>query len=152
MKDSTLDTLDRHSSKIAFSVSLAFILIVLPQPLYTGYALPLTISFIMVFSFSMTCVARNLIQNFRTARVRNRSIVSILASMVGISAFHVCGALACGYGAGLFFFSAIFPVAFLDFLMEYSAWIIMVSMGLQLGAMYQMKCRPHFRKILHIKN
>ena len=152
MKKSTLDTIDRYSAIISFLISLTFILIVLPHPLYIGYALPLTITFILVFSFSMTCVAKNLIQNYRTARVRNHSIVSIQASMIGISAFHVCGTLACGYGAGLFLLSTIFPAVFLDFLAEYNVWIIMVSIGLQLGVLYKMKCRPHFRKLLHIIN
>lgn len=150
MNPRILSFLEAHATRIVFFASLAVIYMLLPAPLFTGPALFLTALFMVIFSFSMTCVARNFLDNIRTARTRNHSIISILASMAGISAFHVCGALACSYGAGLFLLSSLFPAFFLKLLSEYSLVIIMFSIALQLGALYQMKCRPHLRKMLRI--
>jgi hypothetical protein len=151
MDSRPLSFLEAHSAGIVFLSSLAVIYLLLPSPLFTWPALFLTALFMVIFSFSMTCVARNLLDNVRTARTRNHSLISVLASAAGIGAFHVCGALACGYGAGLFLLSSLFPAFFLELLSGYSLFIILLSIGLQLGALYQMRCRPHFRSILRIE-
>lgn len=150
MNPRTLSFLETHSSRIVFLASLVVIYFLLPPILFYGPALFLTALFMVIFAFSMTCVARSFLDNIRTARTRNHSIISILASVAGLSAFHVCGALACGYGTGLFLLSSLFPAFFLEFLSGYSVLIIMISIGIQLGALYQMGCRPHFREMLRI--
>ena len=158
MDPRTLSFLETHSGWIVFFVSLVVIYLLLPAPFFTGYTLFLTVLFMVIFSFSMTCVARNLLDNIRTVRSRtrnlthnrNRSIISMLYSVAGPSAFNTCGALACSYGVSLFLLSTFFPAFFLELLSEYSSLIITVFIVLQSGALYQMKRRPHLRKILHL--
>ena len=150
MNSRTLSFLEIHLTGIVFFASLVVIYLLLPAPFFAGYTLFLTVLFMAIFAFSMTCVARNLLDNFRIVRVRNHSIKSILSSMARLSDFNICGALACTYGVSLFLLSTLSPAFFLGLLSEYSPFMVMFFIALQSGALYQMKCRPSIRKILHI--
>jgi len=96
----------------------------------------------VTFSLSMMCLIRSIKDKVVLARTYKGSIVSIIATGLGLSAIQVCGvgAPVCGVSVGIGILSVIFPNFFIDFLTDYSVAIIIISIALQITSLYYMKC------------
>jgi len=114
----------------------------IPNKVFYGYGYFLAGAFMLVFSFSITCIVRNIKEKIKLSHTYKTSIFSLFLGIVGISAFQVCGigAPVCGATIGLGIVSVIFPAFFIDFLTDYSHAIIIISIIMQTAALYFMKC------------
>lgn len=114
----------------------------IPNKVFYGYGYFLAGVFMLVFSFSITCIVRNIKEKIKLSHTYKTSIFSLFLGIVGISAFQVCGigAPVCGATIGLGVIFAIFPAFFIDFLTDYSYAIIILSIIMQLFALNFMKC------------
>jgi len=84
----------------------------------------------------------NIKERIKLARTYKNSILSIIATAIGLSALQVCGvgAPVCTATIGAGILALIFPVTFVEFLSDYSILIISISILFQLIALYFMNC------------
>ncbi len=133
---------------------ISFILIAIgayflvPKKIFYGFYSIIAIIFIIVFSLTLTCMIRS-IKDKTEARKKQRtgSIISFIFSILGLSALHTCtiGAPVCGASIGAAIVSVFFPAFALDFLNDYAILVVIISIVIQIFALFQMKC---FKRII----
>lgn len=128
--------------RVVFLVSLFLSYFLLPPRVFVGANLYIAIIFMLVFSFSITCLVRNIKEKIVLARTYKTSIFSLILSILGFSAFQVCGVNAglCTASVGAGIIGAIFPGFLVIFLNNYGHFLIWLSIILQLIALYYMNC------------
>ncbi|MCD6477663.1 MAG: hypothetical protein J7K87_01545 [Candidatus Aenigmarchaeota archaeon] len=96
----------------------------------------------IAMSLSLTCIIRNIKERVKLSKTYETSSISVIAAGIGLAALQVCGvgAPVCGASVGLGILSAIFPGVFVNVLEFYAIWIIVISIALQLIALYEMNC------------
>ncbi len=131
--------------KIVLVLALIASYFLLPPDVFVGSNKILAFIFMIVFSFSVACIIRNIKEKFALSRTYKTSVFSLVLTILGFSAFQVCGVGApiCGATVGMGVLSVIFPGIFVNFLTNYSIKIIYFSILLQLFGLYFMKCFSH---------
>lgn len=130
-----------HYCKFVFLLFLLLGLIITPGKIfYSGYWI-LGILFVLVFAVTMTCLTRNIKDKVLSARRTNSAFTSIIGIILGVSALHMCtiGAPVCG-AASVGLLALILPTVAYQFLSNFSIWIVVLSILLQLYALYSMGC------------
>ncbi|MBT4334308.1 hypothetical protein HOD61_00640 [archaeon] len=96
----------------------------------------------IVFALTMTCIVNNIKERIILAKTYKTSMVSIIATAIGISALQVCGVGApiCTATIGAGVLALIFPITLIEVLSRYSILIISFSILLQLTALYFLGC------------
>jgi len=127
---------------LAFGVSYFF----LPPHVLYGHHAWLAIIFMIVFSFSLACIVRNIKEKVVLSRTYKTSVLSLILSILGFSAFQVCGlgASVCGLSAGAGVLAIFFPGFVLNFLSDNSTFIVSFSIVIQTFVLYSMNCFKHF--------
>jgi len=128
--------------KIVFVFAFASSYFLLPDGVWGGVHKYIALAFMFTFSFSVACIVRNIKEKVVLARTYKTSVFSLIFSVLGFSAFQVCGINAgmCTATVGMGVVSTIFPSFFVHFLSDYGHLIIWFSVALQLIALYFMKC------------
>lgn len=134
--------------RAVFIISLVGSYFLIPPTVFNGFHYIIAITFMVTFSLSMMCIIRSIKDKILLAKTYKGSIVSLIASILGLSAIQVCGVGApiCGASIGLGLISILFPKFFVDFLTEYSVVIIVISIILQIASLYYMRCFSKYTK------
>lgn len=121
----------------------------IPEKIFHSSWYLLGFLYAIIFSIVSTCIIKIIKEKALNMKKAGAGIISILAAIFGIGAMQVCGigAPICGATIGAGIFSLFFPNLSLSFLNEYAVFIIIFSIGVQLAALYYMKC---FKKYLSI--
>lgn len=137
-----LKILSSRYCRFVFLLSLVLSFFLLPRGVFAGSHTYIAVIFMVVFSFSVTCLVRNIKEKIVLARTYKTSVFSLIMSILGFSAFQVCGINAgvCTATFGMGVVGAIFPSFFIGFLSEYGHLIIWFSVILQFVALYFMNC------------
>lgn len=136
------ENLKSNYCKIVFIIALVFGYLITPQSIQGGDLWFLTIVYILLFAFSVTCMARAIKEKVSTTLTKSSSVISFITSVIGLSALQVCGlgTPMCGASIGLSLLSTILPNFALQFLINHSLSIVLITMLLQLISLYSMKC------------
>jgi hypothetical protein len=128
--------------KIVFVLAFLLSYFLLPEGVFGGVHKYIAIIFMFSFSFSVSCIVRNIKEKIILARTYKTSVFSLILSVLGFSAFQVCGINAgmCTATVGMGVVSTIFPSFLVGFLSSYGHLIIWFSVILQILALYFMKC------------
>lgn len=123
-----------------FSFILSYFL--LPEGVFSGAHKYIALVFMFTFSFSVSCIFRNIKERIALAHTYKTSVLNLLISILGFSAFQVCGinAAVCSASVSLGVISTIFPGFLVNFLTDYGHIVIWISVIFQLIALYIMKC------------
>ncbi|RLE41696.1 hypothetical protein DRJ48_05075 [Candidatus Woesearchaeota archaeon] len=134
--------MESNYCKVAFAFALLVSYFLIPKRIFYGWYTLLGISFMLTFSLSFTCLVRNIKQRYIVARTYKGSLIATIATLLGITALHLCsiGAPACGATVGFGIFSLLMPSIAHTIFEPYGVYIIAFSILLQLIALYYLKC------------
>lgn len=134
--------------KIVFVLSFIVSFYLLPENVFDGVHKYIAIAFMFSFSFSLACIIRNIKERVVLAHTYKTSVVSLILSVLGFSAFQVCGINAgmCTATVGMGVVGTIFPGFFVGFLEDYGHLIIWLAVIFQLVGLYFMRC---FNRKIH---
>lgn len=142
-----------HSNycKLVFILFLLLGVAITPSKVFYSWYWILGLLFILVFAATMMCLTRNIKEKVVSARKTNSSILSLLGIIIGVSALHMCtiGAPVCG-AAGVGLLALILPTIAYKFMSQFSVYIVILSIILQLWALFSMRClkfKYYFNKI-----
>ncbi|MBT3395071.1 hypothetical protein HOA59_03325 [archaeon] len=137
--------------KLVFTLTLILSYFLIPNKVFHGIHNLIAILFMVVFSLTMTCITYNIKERVKLARTYKNSVLSIIATAVGLSALQVCGvgAPVCTATLGAGILASIFPITFVKLISDYSILIISISILFQLTALYLMNC---FKKVPSSRN
>jgi hypothetical protein len=138
--------LKSHYCKVVFLLSLILGYFLVPKHLIGFWWNLIVIIFMLVFSLNMTCMVRNIKERIKTAKNTTNSVINLIASGLGIMALQVCGTSGyfCSASILMGVFSSVLPHFLLDFLKEYSLYIILATILFQIISLRNMKC---FKKV-----
>jgi hypothetical protein len=87
-------------------------------------------------------MVRNIKERIKTARTTTSSIINLIANGLGIMALQICGTSGyfCSTSILMGVLSSVLPHFFLDFLKEYSLYIILTTIFFQIISLRNMKC------------
>lgn len=134
--------LKSHYCKVVFLLSLFLTYLLIPKKIFYGYYTILAIMFMLTTSFTITCFTRNIKEKALNARKNGASIMGVLMIILGFGALQACtiGSPVCGASIGMGILALIFPGVTYKFINEYSLIIIILTIILQIFALYFMKC------------
>jgi len=137
-----ISILKSHYCKTVFVLSFLGSYFLIPATIFKGWHIILGVLFMLSFSFTTTCLTRNIKEKVKLARNYKNSLLGIFATVIGFSALQVCGigAPVCGASIGAGILSFILPGFFMGFLIEYGVHLVVFSILIQLVALYKMKC------------
>jgi ABC-type multidrug transport system permease subunit len=141
-----IKVLESNYCKLVFLLSLVLSYFLVPKHLVGFWWNLIIIIFMLVFSLNMTCIVRNIKERIKTAKTTTNSVINLIASGLGIMALQVCGTSGyfCSASILMGLFSSVLPHFLLDFLKEYSLYIILATILFQIISLRNMKC---FKKI-----
>jgi hypothetical protein len=125
-----------------FGAALVGSYYLVPEKIFYGPFIILGILYILIFSLTFTCIIWTIKEKVVNLKNAGAGIVSIIAAVLGIGAMQVCtvGAPICGASVGLGLFSLFMPTVSQDFMNDHAVVLIIVSIAVQLAALYYMKC------------
>jgi len=128
--------------KMVFVLALLISFFLLPEGVFSGTHKYIAVLFMLTFSFSAACIVRNIKNKIVLSRTYKTSVISAILSVLGFSAFQVCGinAAVCTASVSAGFVATIFPGFLFNFLKDYGHLVIWFSVILQIIALYMMKC------------
>ena len=128
--------------KIVFLIGLIGGYFLIPKTLLDGFIKILSYLFIFLFALIIACIVRNIKERIVLAKTYSSSIISAIATGLGLVSLHVCGigAPMCGATIGLGIASSILPSFFLDFITNHSLEIFIISIIFQLLSLFSMRC------------
>ncbi len=127
---------------LVFILSLVGSYFLIPKTAFYGKAMVISISFMITLATTITCVVRNIKEKVILARTYESSIISIIATAVGLASLQVCGvgAPVCGAAVGVGILSSIFPYTTVSLISEHAELILLISIIMQLISLYFMNC------------
>lgn len=142
-----IEVLKSNYCKTVFGISLLISYFLLPSRVFYGIFTLLAVAFMVLFSLSVSCIVRNIKEKAKSLKSQGGSILSLIASIFGISAFQVCtvGAPVCGATLGTSILSLFFPSFFVGVMKNFAIPFIFVSIIFQFFALYIMKCFENFK-------
>jgi len=137
-----LKLLNANTCRIVFVTSFFLAYFLLPEAVFHHANRILAIIYLLTFASLMTCTVRTIRVRVGVARKNGASVFGIIAAVIGISAFQVCGMSApvCGMSVGIGVVSAIFPSFLVSTLEAYGSLLIYLSIIAQLVALFFLKC------------
>ncbi len=148
-KINLLKILESKYCKGTFLISLIMATLITPAKIFYSWYTIIAVLFILTFSLTTTCTIRNIKDKTKTLIHQKKSIISIIAAILGISALQVCtiGAPVCT-AASVGILAIIIPKFAISILSKYSVSIISLSIIIQIAALISMKC---FKVSQHLK-
>lgn len=142
-----LENLKSNYCKVVFLGSFILSYIFTPKSAFEGKNSLLTIVFIILLSFTVACVTRNIKEKIKQSIKLKHSILSAIASGLGLATLQMCGfsGPSCGASAGAGILSILFPGIAMKIYQGYGTYILIFSIFLQIVGLYFLKC-------LNIKN
>lgn len=127
---------------IVFILALIASYFLIPKQVFYKWYTALALVFMLTISSTITCIVRNVKERIALSRTTETSILSIIATGIGITALQVCGvgAPVCGASLSMGFLSFLFPTVFTGFITRHATLIIGFSIALQIIALYFMNC------------
>ena len=118
--------------------------ILVPKQVFLSGFWWLAIPFIVSFALVTTCTIRNLRLRFQNSGGKK----GLLASFFGFGALQVCGlsAYACSTALGFSILASVLPHSFLLIFQQYSVLIILISIIVQIYALFQLDCIKLLKK------
>ena len=140
-KINLLKILESRYCILVFLISLIVSILVIPKKVFYKWYFVLATTFILTFALTITCIVRNIKEKIKVRKQTSKSIIALIFSIIGFSALQVCtiGAPVCG-AAGLGLFAIIIPKFAFHFFNEYSVWIIIITIVLEIISMNSMSC------------
>ena len=138
-----LEIFKSHYCKFVLLIALIGVYFLTPKKIFYGpYYTLLGISFIIMTSLTLTCFVRSIKDRVLSAKASGASLLGILSIVFGFGALQACtiGAPICGATIGGGVIALIFPGFAFNLIKKYSLWIILISIFLQILALYFMKC------------
>jgi len=134
--------LKSHYCKIVFAFFFVLSFYLVPHKLFQGLYLLLVVLFSLSFSAVMTCLVLNMKERYKNAKDAGKSVLGIVAALLGLSALQVCtvGGGFCAISLGSSIVAAIFPGVAFHFMSRYAVAIIIVSILIQVYSLYKMRC------------
>lgn len=119
--------------------------ILIPSQVFNSGFWWLAIPFILLFSLVILCTIRNLQINLKNSKGSKRGL---FASALGFGALQVCGlsAYACSTALGFTVMATILPHSILNIFQEFSVFIIIFSIFVQIYALVQLNCLSFLKK------
>ncbi len=141
-----LSVLKSNYCKSVFLITFVLSYFLIPDTVFNGWYYLVAVTFMTTFSLTIMCIVRSVKERLVLAKTYGGSLMTIIATAIGLSALQVCGVGApiCGASIGLGVVSAIFPGFMVEFLESYAVWIIIFSALIQVVGLYYMNC--FFRK------
>jgi len=139
-----------HYCKAVFIASLILVFFLIPRKIFYGYYTILGIVFGIVTAATITCFVRNIKERAMAARASGASILGVIVIVLGFGALQACsvGAPVCGASIGAGIIALFFPGVAMNFLGKYSILIIVLSIFIQIAALYFMNCFKHVPKLI----
>jgi len=138
-----LEIFKSHYCKFVLLIALIGVYFLTPKKIFYGpYYTLLGILFIIMTSLTLTCFVRTIKDRVLSAKASGVSLLGILSIVFGFGALQACtvGAPVCGATIGGGVIALIFPGFAFNLMEKYSLWIILISIILQILALYFMKC------------
>ncbi len=134
--------MESHYCKIIFVIMSFIAYLLLPIKNISGWHYIPTITFIILFALTTTCLIRNIKERIILQHKAKASWITIIASAIGLSALQICGlgGPVCGASIGLSILSFLLPNVALQFLTQYHIYLIFIAIFLQLLSLYFLKC------------
>lgn len=128
--------------KLVFIFSLILVSSLIPKRIFYSYYTILGVAFIIITALTLTCFIRNIKEKALSARNNGASTISIITIILGFGTLQTCaiGSPFCGASIGAGFFAIFFPGTALNLMGEYSLWIIIISIIIQILSLHFMKC------------
>ncbi len=128
--------------KFVFLLSLIFVFILVPHKIFYRFYTILGILFIVITSLTITCFVWGIKQKINYAKTQGVSFIGLITIILGFGALQACtiGVPACTVSVGAGFFALFFPGVVLGLLGKYSVAIVIISLMIQLLALYFMNC------------
>ena len=136
--------------KVIFILSLILITVLIPKKIFYSYYSILGALFIFVTSITITCFIRNIKEKVFLAKANGASIIGIITIILGFGGLQACtvGAPVCGASIGAGFFALFFPGIAMDLIEKYSILVIILSIIIQIFALYFMNCFKKCKEVL----
>ena len=137
-----LEIFKSHYCQFVFLISLVGIYFLVPKKVFYGYDTLIGIFFIVMTSLTITCLVRSIKEKVLSAKASGASLLGILSIIFGFGALQACtiGAPVCGATIGGGILALIFPGFAFSLMEKYSVPIVLISIFIQLLALYLMKC------------
>ncbi|MGC9200726.1 MAG: hypothetical protein ACP5F8_02065 [Candidatus Aenigmatarchaeota archaeon] len=149
---------ESHYCKIVFITLFLISYFLIPKSVFNGIYLPISVVYMILFALTMTCIVRNIKERIIIARKYQKSLVGLIASIIGLTSLQFCGvgSSACTITVGYGIISIIFPSFIVDFMEKYAFQTLIFSIILQIISLYLMKCfveinKPKFVQISSLK-
>ncbi len=127
--------------KIIFVLGFIGSYYLIPENVFHSDNRLIAMIFMLVFALTITCIVRNTKEKIKTAKTYKTSILSILATVLGVSALQVCGMSSmCVVGVGTGILSVLLPGFMMGFLENFGLQLLYFSIFIQLVSLYYMKC------------
>lgn len=145
-KSYLIKILNSNYCKIVFILSMIMIYFFLPRGIFKGILSIIGIIFILLSSMVLTCFVRNIKEKYLSAKLNATSSLGLLATIIGISSLQICGlgAPVCGASIVAGILALIAPGVSLHFLKNHEIIIIIISILIQILALYLMNCFKQF--------
>ncbi len=142
MKTGLFGVLESNYCKLVFIISLVITSFIVPKRVFHSYYTIIGILFILITAILMTCFIRGMKEKVNSAKANGASFIGILGIIFGFGALQACtiGAPVCGASIGGGILALLFPGFALGLLEKYSIWIIIISIFIQILALYFMRC------------
>lgn len=136
-----------------FLISLVGVYFLVPSKIFYGYYTWFGIAFILISALTLTCLVRIIKERVISAKSSGASFLGLLSIIFGFGALQACtiGAPICGATIGGGIISLIFPGFVFGFMEKYSIWIVIISIVIQIFAIYFMNCFKLEHKIVSKK-
>lgn len=128
--------------KIVLLISILIVSFIIPKKIFYGYYTILGVLFVLTTSLLITCFIRNIKEKVKSAKAHGASLGGIIGILFGFGALHACtiGAPICGASIGGGIIALIFPSFAFNLFEKHSIFIILISLIIQLIALYFIGC------------
>ena len=134
--------LKSHICKLVFLASAAAAYFLIPERALNGDYGLLVITFVVTFAASITCTVRNIKDKFSSGIQAGSSLISIVASLIGLTAVQFCSmnAVMCGSTIGFSLIATILPHSAFHFFHFNAVPLLVISIVVQLISLWQIGC------------
>lgn len=131
---------------LTFALVAGLLYWLMPQEIFWGSQKWLAFAFIFSLALVITCTVRNFKEKVILAKTYRHSLLSILATAVGLASFQICSAAApvCGVSLAGSILSFVFPVTVIKLVQQYHQLFLIGSILTQLISLHFLNC---FKKV-----
>jgi hypothetical protein len=127
---------------LVFISGLILGFLIVPKKIFNGFYVILGVIYIILFALVLMCIVRTIKERIYNVKQTGVTTISLVASALGLGALQACsiGAPVCGATIGVGIASIFFPQSAFIILEDYAIYVVILSLILQLIAIYYMGC------------